>query len=46
MSLALADSPDDVEIRVGDTDFKGWQNVSVTCSCETIPNSVYIRPTW
>ena len=39
MSLALANGPDDVAIRVGSTDFKGWQSVNVTCSCESIPNS-------
>ena len=39
MSFTLAADPNDVAIRVGSTDFKGWQSVSITSSCESIPNS-------
>jgi prophage tail gpP-like protein len=39
MDVTLADSPDDVAIRVGSTDFKGWQTVSIMRSCESMPNS-------
>ena len=39
MSITLAADPDDVAIRVGDTDFKGWQTVAIALSCETMPNS-------
>lgn len=42
MSASLVTPPGDrneVTVQVGGTNFKGWQNVSITRSCESMPNS-------
>jgi prophage tail gpP-like protein len=39
MSAIVAADPDEVSIDVGDKRFQGWQTVSITRSCEAIPNS-------
>ena len=38
MSYAAID-PNEVSIQVGSTQFRGWKTVSITKSCETMPNS-------
>jgi len=38
MSYATPD-PNEVSIQVGSTRFQGWQSVSITRSCESMPNS-------
>ena len=35
----LSDDPDEVSIRVKGVDFKGWESVTITRSCEAIPNA-------
>ncbi len=39
MTFTLATDPDTVMIQVGANRFQGWQTVSITRSCETMPNS-------
>lgn len=39
MSAAVMLDPDDVSLQLGSTNFRGWQTVSITRSCETLPNS-------
>jgi prophage tail gpP-like protein len=39
MAAFLASGVDDVTIQTGSQQFQGWQTVSITRSCETIPNS-------
>ena len=39
MTIFLADGPDDVSIQVGANRLTGWQSVSITRSCELMPNS-------
>lgn len=39
MSGSLGSGPDDVTIQVGASRFVGWQNVSITRSCESMPNN-------
>jgi len=36
---SLGSGPDDVTIQVGSNRFVGWQNVTVTRSCESMPNT-------
>jgi prophage tail gpP-like protein len=38
-SAVTLGGPDEVTIQVGPTRFQGWQTVSITKSCETMPNS-------
>ena len=38
MAVSLGSGPDDVTIQVGSNRFVGWQNVSITRSCESMPN--------
>jgi len=35
----LASGPDEVTILVGKNQFRGWQTVSISKSCESMPNS-------
>jgi prophage tail gpP-like protein len=39
VSLPLASDLDEVVIQVGSTQFKGWQTVTISRSCESMPNS-------
>jgi len=39
MSTTLASGPDEVIVLVGSNQFQGWQTVSISKSCETMPNS-------
>ena len=39
MAASLDSGPDDVTIQVGSNRFVGWQNVSITRSCESMPNT-------
>jgi prophage tail gpP-like protein len=39
MPITLAVDRDDVIIQVGSNRFQGWQTVSITRSCESMPNS-------
>jgi prophage tail gpP-like protein len=39
MAPSLGSGPDDVTIQVGSNRFVGWQNVSITRSCESMPNN-------
>jgi prophage tail gpP-like protein len=39
MAVSLASDSNDVTIQVGSNRFAGWQNVSISRSCETMPNS-------
>ncbi len=39
MTIPLASGVDDVSIQVGSNQFKHWQTVSITRSCESMPNS-------
>ena len=39
MAISLGSGPDDVTIQVGSNRFVGWQNVSITRSCESMPNN-------
>ncbi len=39
MAVALGSGPDDVTIQVGSNRFVGWQNVSISRSCESMPNN-------
>jgi len=36
---SLSSGPDDVTIQVGSNRFVGWQNVSISRSCESMPNN-------
>jgi len=36
---SLGSGPDDVTIQVGSNRFVGWQNVTITRSCEAMPNT-------
>ena len=39
MAPSLSSGPDDVTIQVGSNRFVGWQNVSISRSCESMPNN-------
>jgi prophage tail gpP-like protein len=39
VAISLGSGPDDVTIQVGSNRFVGWQNVSITRSCESMPNN-------
>ena len=39
MAASLGSGPDDVTIQVGSNRFVGWQNVSISRSCESMPNN-------
>jgi prophage tail gpP-like protein len=39
MSATLASGPDEVIVLVGSNQFQGWQSVSISKSCESMPNS-------
>lgn len=39
MTCSLGSGPDDVTIQVGSNRFVGWQNVTITRSCESMPNN-------
>ena len=39
MAVSLGSGPDDVTIQVGSNRFVGWQNVSISRSCESMPNN-------
>ena len=39
MAASLGSGPDDVTIQVGSNRFVGWQNVTITRSCESMPNN-------
>ena len=39
MAPSLGSGPDDVTIQVGSNRFVGWQNVTITRSCEAMPNT-------
>src|SRR5580698_6174644 len=39
MTVLLAYGPDDVMIQIGDARFNGWQGISITRSCELMPNN-------
>ncbi len=39
MAASPCSSPDDVTIQVGSNRFVGWQNVTITRSCESMPNT-------
>ena len=39
MALSLGSGSDDVTIQVGSNRFIGWQNVSISRSCESMPNN-------
>ena len=39
MTSSPASGPDDVSIQVGTNRFQGWQTVSISKSCESMPNT-------
>jgi len=39
VAASLGSGPDDVTIQVGSNRFVGWQNVSISRSCESMPNN-------
>jgi len=39
VAVSLGSGPDDVTIQVGSNRFVGWQNVTITRSCESMPNN-------
>jgi prophage tail gpP-like protein len=39
MTVSLGSGPDDVTIQVGSNRFVGWQTVSISRSCESMPNN-------
>ena len=39
MPITIASDPDIVTIQVGANRFQGWQTVSITRSCESMPNN-------
>jgi len=39
VAVSLGSNPDDVTIQVGSNRFVGWQNVTITRSCESMPNT-------
>jgi prophage tail gpP-like protein len=39
MAVSLGSGPDDVTIQVGSNRFVGWQNVTISRSCESMPNN-------
>jgi prophage tail gpP-like protein len=39
VEVSLGSGPDDVTIQVGSNRFVGWQNVSISRSCESMPNN-------
>ncbi len=39
MAASLGSGPDDVTIQVGSNRFVGWQNVSISRSCKSMPNN-------
>ena len=39
MPNSLASGPDEVSIQVSSNRFQGWQTVSISKSCESMPNT-------